>query len=162
MNNVTIAAEIPQEIRDHRKVNVGRRKNIVEVISALFILLLLYTALSKTMNIGPTVDVLKRTPFFKAFPVEAAWGVVIVEYLVAILLFIPRTRKLGLYSSLSLMIGFIGYIIWMKIVVPDLPCSCGGVISKLTWNQHLVFNFGFALLALCGILLKQKTERDTL
>lgn len=156
MHDVMIPAEMPIEGKDRK----ARWKNIVEVISAVFILLFLYTALSKTMSIGPTVDVLKFTPFMKTFPVEMAWGVVVIEYLVAGLLFFPRTRKIGLYSSLFLMLGFIGYITWMKIVVPNLPCSCGGVISKLTWNQHLVLNIGFVLLAVSGILLMGKMKRE--
>jgi hypothetical protein len=68
----------------------------------------------------------------------------------------PRTRKLGLYISLGLMMAFTGYISYMMIFIPDLPCSCGGVISKMTWGQHLIFNVFFMLLALTGILLNRK------
>jgi hypothetical protein len=122
----------------------------------MFILLFLYTALSKSFQIDSTIIVLKKTPEFSNYAQEMAWGIVVVEYIIATLLFLPRTRKLGLYASLILMIGFTGYISYMKLFVPDLPCSCGGVISKLTWNQHLVINIFFTLLALFGIVLMRK------
>jgi len=41
----------------------------------------------------------------------------------------------------------------MKAFVEKLPCSCGGVIAKLSWNQHLLLNLGFVLLALGAIAL---------
>ena len=41
-----------------------KKNTIVEIISALFILLFLYTALSKTFQINNTVNVLLKTPIF--------------------------------------------------------------------------------------------------
>ena len=136
----------------------GRRKMVVEVIAALFILLFLYTAINKSLAIKPTVAVIDKTPFFSNFPEVTAWTVVIAEYIAAALLFFPQTRKIGLYGSLVLMAGFTLYIGYMKAFVPNLPCSCGGVISKLTWNQHLVFNIFFTLLAGYGIRLMRKSK----
>jgi hypothetical protein len=135
---------------------ISKRNTIVEIISALFILMFLYTALSKSYHIDSTADVLKKTPGFANYALEGAWAVVIAEYLAALSLFIPKTRKIGLYASLILMLLFTGYIAYMKAFVPDLPCSCGGVISKMNWSQHLVFNIFFTLLALLGILLLGK------
>lgn len=133
-----------------------KRSIIVEIISALFILLFFYTALSKSFEINNTVYVLERTPLFSSLAVPGAWTIVITEYIVAILLFFPRTKKAGLYGSLLLMGGFTLYIVYMMLVIPDLPCTCGGVISKMTWSQHLIFNIFFTLLALTGILLLRK------
>jgi putative oxidoreductase len=136
---------------------------IVEIIAALFILLFLYTALSKSVQISNTVNVLKKTPILSGIAEATAWGVVIAEYILAALLFLPRTRKAGLYASLILMTGFTVYIGYMMAFVPNLPCSCGGVISKMTWNQHLLFNIAFAFISLTGILLDRKrfkTKRE--
>jgi putative oxidoreductase len=129
---------------------------IIEIIAALFILLFLYTALNKSFQISSTVDVLKKTPIFSGIAETTAWSVVIIEYIVAFLLFLPSVRKAGLYGSLLLMSGFTIYIIYMKVFVPNLPCSCGGVISAMTWNQHLLFNIFCTLLALTGILLSSR------
>jgi putative oxidoreductase len=129
---------------------------IIEIIAALFILLFLYTALSKSFQISSTVDVLTKTPILSGLAEATAWSVVIAEYIIAVLLFLPRTRKAGLYTSLILMAGFTVYIGYMMAFVPKLPCSCGGVLSKMTWTQHLLFNISFAFLALTAILLDRK------
>lgn len=131
----------------------ARKGMIVEVISALYILLFLYTALSKSFDISSTEKVLKRTPGFADFAIIGAWSVVVVEYLIAVLLFYAKTRKIGLFASMILMTVFTGYIAYMNAFVPNLPCSCGGVISKMTWNEHLVFNIIFIILAFWGLLL---------
>mgnify|MGYP001346109640 CR=1 FL=1 len=34
-----------------------------------------------------------------------------------------------------------------------VPCSCGGVLLQMSWQQHLVFNIVASLLALAGITL---------
>src|SRR5690242_15491099 len=94
-----------------------RRSTIVEIISALFILMFLYTAISKTQNINYTIGTLRSANIFKDYSLAKAiaWAVVIAEYTVSVLLFFPGTRKLGLYSSLGLMTLFSLYIIYMKL-----------------------------------------------
>jgi hypothetical protein len=37
-----------------------------------------------------------------------------------------------------------------------IPCSCGGVIRKLTWPQHLFFNLFFVGISILGIMLKKR------
>ena len=38
--------------------------------------------------------------------------------------------------------------------IPDIPCSCGGVLEKMSWNEHLIFNIAFVVLGLVAILLQ--------
>jgi putative oxidoreductase len=153
MKTKTINEGVASKRNVFARLILAKKRVIVEVIAALFILMFLYTALSKSFNIGSTENVLIKTPWFSNIALGAAWTVVMLEYLIAALLIIPKTRKIGLYASLTLMTGFTGYIVYMKAFVADLPCSCGGVISNLTWNQHLVFNIFFIILAFVGILL---------
>jgi len=154
MKNVLLSGDMPKRNGIGRFVEMNRGR-IVEVISALFILLFLYTALSKTNDIKSTVVIIKKTLRLENYSLPFAWGIVISEYIISVLLFVPGTRKIGLYSSLSLMTAFTLYIAYMKLFLTDLPCSCGGVISKLTWNQHLAFNLIFLLLAFLGILFQR-------
>jgi len=137
-----------------------KRSTIVEIIAALFIILFLYTALSKSFEISKTIDVLNKTPRLSAYSHELAWAIVFLEYGAALLLFIPQTRKKGMSASLCLMVGFTFYILYMFASVPHLPCSCGGVISKMSWKQHLLFNILFVFLALLGILLDRKRTKS--
>ncbi len=69
-----------------------------------------------------------------------AWAVPLTEIAVVLLLLFSRTRIPGLVASLFLLLLFTGYIAVMLVGDYDLPCQCGGVVSKLSWPQHLVFN----------------------
>jgi hypothetical protein len=41
-----------------------------------------------------------------------------------------------------------------------LPCTCGGVISKMSWPQHVLFNSGFMILAIVGIQLEKNINKN--
>lgn len=155
MKQVTLSGNMPK--RNSFALFVEKNRNtIVEVISALFMLLFLYTALSKSHDITRTINVVKKSPLLSNYAALTSWAVVGLEYVTVVLLFFPKSRKIGLYLSLILMGAFTIYIGYMMAFVPDLPCSCGGVISKLTWKQHLFFNISFTLLSVLGIWLYRK------
>jgi hypothetical protein len=131
-----------------------KRKTIIEIIAALFILMFVYTAASKILDFRNFKWMLRDVPLIsKKFASFVAYGIVSVEILVSVLLFFPRTRKLGLWSSLFLMLIFTVYIGYLSIFVKGLPCTCGGVISSMTWKQHFYFNIIFTLLAALALVL---------
>lgn len=136
-----------------------RRQFIIEIISSLLILLFLYTALSKLLDYTSFKSVLSKSPLIGSMAAVVALALPITEGLVSILLFFPRTRLWGLYSALALMTGFTVYLAYMIFFTPHLPCSCGGVLKQMTWNQHLVFNIFFLLLSLTGVVLQRKQLR---
>lgn len=135
------------------------KNRIIEIICALFILLFAYTALSKLLNFESFKQVLSLSPSIGENAPIIAWTLPIVELIVASLLFIPRTRTQGLYGSFSLMVVFTIYLSYMLAATPDLPCTCGGVLSQMTWNQHLVFNIFFTLIALFGIIINKRSKK---
>jgi putative oxidoreductase len=122
MNNTTLSGEMPKRNGIARFVEMKRNK-IVEVISALFILLFVYTATSKLIWINDLKDVLVKYPLIGNFSNLVAWGLPIVELFVALLLFIPATRLKGFFASLILMTGFTLYLIYMLLFTPNLPCT---------------------------------------
>ncbi len=139
-----------------RWLNV-KKSTILEVISALFILLFVYTAVSKLSDYQGFVATLSRSPLIGSKAVTIGWALPVGELLVSILLFIPKFRKIGMYVSLALMVLFTGYLIYMIYFDGgELPCSCGGVLNKMSWKQHLVFNIFFSLLGLLGVVLSRK------
>jgi len=137
-----------------------KRTTIVEVIVLLNVILFLYTSIAKIMDYSVFKAQLEDSPIlgFAAKPVAILLPV--VEFIVVTLLVIPRWRLKGLYSSLILMATFTAYIVAMFIVAPEMPCSCGGLIELLSWNQHVVFNGVFILIDLAGIILQQKISKD--
>jgi uncharacterized membrane protein YphA (DoxX/SURF4 family) len=134
-----------------------RRKTLIEIIAALFVLLFAYTAASKIMDFRNFKFVLRDSPFIgESLAPIAAYGIVLVEMVVSLLLILPKTRKTGLWSSLGLMLVFTIYIGYVSMFASHKPCGCGGVISKMNWTQHFYFNIFFTLLAALGLWLHRK------
>ena len=74
------------------------------------------------------------------------------------LLCINATRLTGLYLSFFLMIAFTVYIFLILNYSDFVPCSCGGIIEKLGWTEHMIFNICFALCALAAIGITEKEK----
>jgi uncharacterized membrane protein YphA (DoxX/SURF4 family) len=136
------------------------RSTIVEIISMLFVILFLYTGISKLMEYGVFKEQIADSPILQPIAPFIAWALPITEFLVTILLIIPRWRLKGLYASLMLMVAFTLYIGAIMTFNKELPCSCGGIISELSWNGHLIFNSVFILLAFAGVLLERQIRRS--
>jgi uncharacterized membrane protein YphA (DoxX/SURF4 family) len=136
------------------------RSTIVEIISMLFVILFLYTGISKLMEYGVFKEQIAESPILKPFAPFIAWSLPLTEFIVSVLLIIPRWRLKGLYASLILMIAFTIYVGAVMAFFKELPCSCGGIIALLSWKQHLVFNSGFILLAFTGVLLERQLRRS--
>lgn len=133
-----------------------KRHVIVEALAALLILLFVYTASSKLMEYENFRNVLLQSPLIGKQAPLVAWALPLIELIIAVLLFIPRTRLTGLWCSFILMTVFTLYIAYMLAFVTKHPCPCGGVLSKLTWPQHLVFNIFFTLLSVVAIWLTKR------
>jgi hypothetical protein len=130
-------------------------------IAWLFIILFAYAAFIKLFEFNSFVRQLKHSPFIGAFASIVAVLLPAIELIIVPLLVFPKTRIFGLYGSLILLMAFTCYISFLICVAPSLPCSCGGIIGKLSWQQHLLFNVILCLIALAGILLYDKSVRTT-
>jgi len=137
------------------KVSATIKKGILEVICLLYILLFVYAAVSKILDFENFQVQLGQSPLLSAFASWVSWGVPIIEILIALTLLIPRYRVAGLFAAFSLMILFTSYIIIILNFSSFVPCSCGGILEKLGWSEHLVFNLFFILLAVLGLLLSR-------
>jgi uncharacterized membrane protein YphA (DoxX/SURF4 family) len=138
------------------------KKIAIEIISSLLVLLFVYTGLSKLLDFQTFHLQLSKSPFITKFADAVAWTLPIGELVVALALVFKWTRLPGLYASLFLMTMFTAYIYAMLNYSYDLPCSCGGIISKMTWTQHLWFNAGYTALCVGGILLESSKKNNKL
>ncbi len=133
-----------------------KKSMFLDIVVGLLIFLFVYTSISKLNDIYKFQAAIKQSPLIGDRSVFFSWAVPVSELFVSLLLFIPFTRRLGLYGSFALMLVFTLYIGYMITYTPHLPCSCGGVLKQMSWKQHLFFNIGFTILALAGILLQKK------
>src|SRR5690606_26070069 len=135
---------------------------ITEIISILFILLFVYAAVSKLINIERFKVQLSQSPLLTTYSNWVVWFVPLTELIIVLALLIPRYRLIGLYGCLGLMSAFSMYIIAILNFSDYIPCSCGGILDKMGWTEHLVFNIVFVVLAIVGIFLKTNmpSKRD--
>ncbi|KAA9038742.1 hypothetical protein FW778_14455 [Ginsengibacter hankyongi] len=133
-----------------------KAKFILEILCFLLVLLFVYAGFSKLMDYNAFKAQLSNSPFIKNAAGILAWVLPVIEIGSAALLTVRITRLYGLIASMMLLLAFTGYISAMLLSGVHLPCSCGGVIKQLSWNQHLLFNLFFISIAGIGIVLKQK------
>ncbi len=134
-------------------VNRGIRTALIQIVGYLFILLFVYAALSKVLDFEAFRLQLAQSPLLGAYAGIIALVVPGLEVLIAILLTVSRFRVLGLYASFTLMVMFTAYIYIILNFSDFIPCSCGGVLEKLSWTQHLIFNIVFIILAGVAVLV---------
>lgn len=138
-----------------------KKSLLPDVLASLLVLLFFYAAFSKYADLsgGFEREMLKQ-PFPEWMGKLFAKIIPPIEIITGILLMPERTRKWGFYASFTLMSLFTIYTGTVLLgFFPFKPCSCGGVISLLTWEQHLVFNLFFTGVALWGILLKRRERK---
>ena len=136
-----------------------KKNTIVEIIASLLVFLFIYAALSKLLDFNKFKYQLGQSPFITNISRIVVWVIPLSEILVSIALMIKRTRVAGLYLSFFLMLLFTGYIFMMLHYSPYLPCSCGGILSSMSWKQHFIFNLFFTGLSLLGILVQNSNSR---
>src|SRR5665213_1163999 len=137
------------------------KKNvIIEIISGLLAILFMYASLSKLLNYTTFRLQVSASPVINQFA-AIVWILPVVEIMITAMLAVNYTRKYGLYASAFLLVLFTGYICCMLVFVEHLPCSCGGVLTKLTWKQHILFNMFFLSSCIVGIVLEKKENMIT-
>lgn len=135
------------------------KRLILEIIAVLYVFLLSYAAMNKALDFEKFKVELGQSPLLSAFAGWISWGVLIVEFVITILLLFPKTRFKALYAGFSLMTMFTAYIFIMLCFSSFLPCSCGGILEKMSWKQHLLFNIAFLLLAGFALWLNQTGDQ---
>lgn len=139
-------------------MNQARKQMISSIIAAIFIFLFAYTAISKFTEFSKFMVVIRKSPLIGEMPRLVAWLVPIAELFTVALLFFNATRSLGFLYAFCLMLTFTVYIGYMLAFAPHLPCSCGGVLRKLSWSDHLFLNIALTMLAGWAYLLNRKSK----
>jgi uncharacterized membrane protein YphA (DoxX/SURF4 family) len=135
------------------RLNTKIQNLFLEFICLLYILLFVYAAFSKLLDFENFQVQLGQSPLLSAFASWVSWLVPIIELILALLLFFPKWRVIALFAAFSLMVMFTAYIYIILNYSSFVPCSCGGILEKMGWTEHLLFNVVFIMLATVGILI---------
>jgi uncharacterized membrane protein YphA (DoxX/SURF4 family) len=138
-------------------LSVSITNKITAVICYLYILLFTYAGVSKLLDFVNFRVQLGQSPLLSAFAGTVAWSVPVTELLIVIMLVFPRFRLTALFACFNMMLMFTAYIFIILNFSSFIPCSCGGILEKLGWKEHLLFNAVFILLALLGIMIQSKS-----
>ena len=140
------------------KSNLPLKRILVEIICLLYVLLFVYAAVSKLLDFENFQVQLGQSPLLSAYAGYLVWFIPSVEILIALLLSIPSYRKIGLLSGFGLMIMFTVYIYLILNYSSFIPCSCGGILEQMSWNEHFYFNLAFCLFAVVAFYLSAENK----
>src|SRR5690606_23641959 len=120
----------------------------LRMITTLLMVLWIYTSISKGMDMQVFRGQLLRQPIASWMVGLLVWLLPSLELVAAIFLMFARTRLKGMVLSFSLMLVFTAYVgLAVAGYWEDIPCSCGGVLNRMGWEEHLWFNLFFTTLA---------------
>lgn len=99
-----------------------------------------------------------QSPLITNYAGFLAFIVPITELIIAVMLAVSRFRLIGLYAAFTLMALFTAYVFAVLQLDSKIPCSCGGIIEVMGWEEHLTFNSLFTVLGLLGVLLQSSLQ----
>lgn len=135
------------------------KTRFVEIVSYFFILLFCYASISKIMDFENFQYQIGQSPLLSSFANIISYGILAVELFVSALLIFEKTRRPGLYFSFVLMVLFSFYIYIILSYSEFVPCSCGGILEKMGWRTHLIFNLATVALSASALLIQARIIR---
>lgn len=136
----------------------------LELVRGLLILLFFYTAVSKLHNFEGFKLELGRQVFPAGWQTVLSIAIPASEIIVVLLLSFPFSRLYGFYGATFLMLVFTIYVFGALFkLYPHNPCACAGILQGMSWKTHAVFNLGFFMLALYGLvqIKRKKVQRQS-
>lgn len=133
---------------------------IIRVCAFLLILLWVYSSLSKVFRF----EVFRQQMAVQALPdilkAPLTYIVPTIELFAAGLLIFDPSKNAGFRLSALLMTVFTVYVGYVVMGLSDHhPCSCGGILGRMGWTAHFLFNVSFLLLTFVAIYLTKRTEK---
>ncbi|WP_207531803.1 MauE/DoxX family redox-associated membrane protein [Desertivirga arenae] len=153
--------EIEYKILHKARLNHISSELVTTTCYLLLSLVYTYSSLSKLQNFEETKRQMLNQPVPDWLAIILAWFIPAVELLTVILLFFPKTRTLGFKLSTGLLLAFTFYVVMALLdLLGDTACTCGGLISYLSWDAHLLFNITLLILSITGLLIKERRTRQ--
>jgi len=133
-------------------------KKSEKILSLLYIVtdyslifLFTYTGISKLMDHNNFETTLLQSPIIRNQGEILSWLIPFAELFTVFLLLLNTYKQVGYLLSLLLMAMFTGYITYMILFIPHLPCSCGGILKELSWSNHLLLNSFLIMLIIISL-----------
>lgn len=128
------------------------RNLIAETIIFLLILMWVYTFASKIFDFDTFNRQIKGAYVLSAGGSVLPYLLEAVHIVIVILLINKNWRRLGILTSLSVLIIYTAYLIYILKFAPSIPCSCIAVLRGMNWNDQLYFNFIALAINIIGLI----------
>lgn len=134
---------------------------VIFVIAVLILAMFLYTGFDKIRHMAAFKAELYASPLdliaqnSKLIAYVIPW----MEIVACLLLLFPKTQYLGFMVSLMLFLSFTIYIAALFNIDKKMPCSCGGIISYLSWKQHLVVNIIYVFVTAVATVMTYRSRK---
>lgn len=125
--------------------NAPKRNLIFEIIASLLLIYFVHSFITTYLHI---VSLKNLLAFYTLNTTEVAWAIVITETIIAILLFTPQTRNLGLVFSL--LFAITGLFITVRN--PHIPHDFGGFVNYISPKKQYLLYVLLGLLSIIGIV----------
>jgi hypothetical protein len=138
-----------------------KQKSIILSIKLIFLILFLYTGISKFIGYKEFIAQIKQSPILN--PLNGwiiIWIVPTAEIIVAIMLIRRKWQLQALFSSFLLMLLFTIYLILLNNFSYYIPCSCGGWLESLPPDIHIALNSLLMIIAITGIFLEKRSRAN--
>ncbi|PZR18221.1 MAG: hypothetical protein DI539_16590 [Flavobacterium psychrophilum] len=142
--------------------NESTKNLAVIIISILYSVLFLYTAITKLIDYDTFREQMASSPIPSPVSTFIAWSLPTFEIILAGMLIIPRWRFKSLKLSIFIMILFTIYTISLMTFSDEIPCGCGGIIASLSRKEHIIFNCIYILLGIWAILIEKQLKKVAL
>jgi hypothetical protein len=125
-------------------------------VRLILAIVFLYAAIMKGMDFAVFVTDMKKSPLLEPYnTVILAVIVLSVEVTTAVLLTFKKTEGFALYLSFFIMLIFSLYLSVLYFNYENAPCSCGGILGRMSYPIHIAFNFSLTVLSLLAILIRK-------
>jgi putative oxidoreductase len=129
---------------------------------ALLVLLFVYASVSKLADVAAFRGQLHNQNLPGWMAEILLYTLIPIELFTAGLLAFAKSERAGLWCSVALLSVFSGYMVLVLLHFRDrVPCSCGGILTGMSWGTHLAFNVFFLLLALAALAFPENEKELT-
>ncbi|WP_349815573.1 MauE/DoxX family redox-associated membrane protein [Chryseobacterium sp. Marseille-Q3244] len=131
-----------------------RTKNLIaETIIFLLLLMWAYTFASKVLDFDTFRRQINGAYLLSSMGSALPYCLQLLHLLLVLLLLKKSWRKIGLITSLSVLLLYTGYLIYILKFAPSIPCSCISLFRGLNWNDQLWINLAVLTLNIIGLIM---------
>lgn len=134
-----------------KKAIVVKRNTIVDIIAALLLIFFLHTLITTYFELQSLKNMLA---FYTTNRIFFAWTIVLTEGVIAICLFVPRTRILGFILTLL----YSTILVTVIVRTPGFPHDFGGFIGDMPTSIQYYFYGLLPILAIVGLFMHKKAK----